>query len=59
MSEGIRFPTSFARTVDNFEIKTGDVLSPLSLLSVKEFGRHEILQVFVVAQNLDWVQCTL
>jgi hypothetical protein len=58
MSEGIRFPTSFARVVDNFEIEMGEVLSPLSLLSVQEFCRHEILQVFVVTQNLDGVQCT-
>jgi hypothetical protein len=59
MSEGIRFPTSFARVVDNFEIEMGEVLGLLSLSSVKEFCRHEILQVFVVAQNLDWVQCAL
>jgi hypothetical protein len=49
MGEGMRFPTSFARAVDNFEIETGEVLSPLSLSSVQEFYRHEILQVFVVA----------
>jgi hypothetical protein len=57
MSKGIRFPTGFARAVDNFEIETGEVLSPPSLWSVQEFCRHEILQVFVVAQNLDGVQC--
>jgi hypothetical protein len=59
MSKGIRFPTSFARVVDNFEIETGEVLGLPSLASVKEFCRHEILQVFVVAQDLDGVQCTL
>jgi hypothetical protein len=59
MSEGIRFPTSFARVVDNFEIETGEVLGPLSLASVKVFCRYEILQVFVVAQDLDGVQYAL
>jgi hypothetical protein len=59
MSEGIRFPTGFARSVDNFEIKMGEVLSLPSLSLVEEFCGHEILWVFVVTQNLDWVQCTL
>jgi hypothetical protein len=58
MSEGIRFPTSFARVVDNFEIEMGEVLSLLSLSSVQGFCRHEILQVLVVTQNLDRVHCT-
>jgi hypothetical protein len=56
MSQRIRFSASFPGVVDNLKVKMGEEFSPLGLSVVEEFHHHTIFKVFIVTQDLDWMQ---
>ena len=39
------------------EIEVGKVEGSMGLSPVELFGRHEVLQVFVISPYLEWVFC--
>jgi hypothetical protein len=56
MSQGVRFSASFPGAVDNLKVETGEEFGPSGLSAVEELHRHKVFEVFIVTQDLDWMQ---
>jgi len=58
-SQGVQLFSCFLRRICYPEVKTGKEFRPLGLLTVQQFCAHEVFQVLMIAQNLDWMVRTL
>ena len=52
-SQGVRFSTKFARVETDNEVKSGEILGPAGLSVGQYFDSREILQVFVISDNIN------
>ncbi len=48
-----------AWTVGDGKVESGEEECPSSLMWVKSFGIPQVLEIFVVSENDEWVLCTL
>jgi len=51
----VRFAYSMSRAVMKQEVESSQIQGPMSLATVKFFGRHEIFEVFVVGPDFHWM----